>query len=168
MGTSNRKTALTLWDRDEFLMPFSTLIDQLVHKSFPELSKELGIDFFEKGSYPKADIKEFDDKIVIEAEVPGLTKDDIDIQVSGNYLTLLCDKREEVEETKAKYIRRELKKSHSTRTFVLNDNIDKDNISAEFNNGCLSITLLKLKPESIKEEVKKVAITEPVTYPYKK
>ena len=63
-------------DRDEFLTPFDKIFDKMMVQQFPEFTKEVGIDFFYAGSYPKVDAMEFSDRVVIEAEIPGLKKED--------------------------------------------------------------------------------------------
>jgi len=47
---------MTPFHRDEFLAPFDTLFDRMLSNTFPELAKEVGVDVFQKGAYPKCDI----------------------------------------------------------------------------------------------------------------
>jgi len=116
-------------------------------------------DFFEKGSYPKVNIIDFSEKIVIEAEVPGLDKSDVNVEVESNVLTILGNKAVNVERDSNQtgtYLRRELKRSSFRRSFTLGDNISKDTIDAKFENGILLVTLHKIKPN--KPEVKKITV----------
>lgn len=135
-------------DRDEFLTPFDRLFDDVFSVQFPELTKELGVGFFEKQSYPKVDVVDYQDKVEILAEIPGLTKDEISIELQENVLVLSGQKTKRVEDSdqNKKYIRKELKHSSFKRSFTLSDVIDKENLDAKFENGLLTIVLKKVKP----------------------
>jgi HSP20 family protein len=96
---------------------------------------------------------------VIEAEVPGLDKSDVNVEVESNVLTILGNKAVNVERDSNQtgtYLRRELKRSSFRRSFTLGDNISKDTIDAKFENGILLVTLHKIKPN--KPEVKKITV----------
>lgn len=149
--------AFSTVDRDEFLKPFDTVFDKLFQNSFPELYSELGVGFFEKQSFPKIDAIDYDDRVEILAEIPGLTKDEVSVEISDNVLSIHGKKQVETKNTEKKnYIRRELKHSNFTRSFTLGKNIDQSNLVAKFENGILSITLKKLLPK--KPKVTKVNI----------
>lgn len=134
-------------DRNEFLTPFDRFFDDLFSSSFPDLSKEFGVGFFEKQSYPKVDIVDYDDSVVIEAEIPGLNKEEVSVEVQDDILTISGQKLKQAESKETgKYIRRELKHSSFKRSFTLTDVINKDSLQAKFENGLLKITLKKVKP----------------------
>ena len=90
-----------------------------------------------------ADIRDLGKEYVIDAEMPGLTKDDIKLGMDGDILTIEAEKKEETAETRGNYIRRERKYGTFTRSFRFED-IQKDKIGAKFENGILRITLPKL------------------------
>lgn len=135
-------------DRDEFLAPFDRLFDDVFSNQFPELSKELGVGFFEKQSYPRVDVVDYNDRVEILAEVPGLSKDEVNVEVQDDVLTISGQKVKRVEESEQnkKYIRKELKHSSFKRSFTLSDTIDRENLEAKFDNGLLKIVLKKIKP----------------------
>ena len=142
-------------DRDEFLTPFDKIFDKMMVQQFPEFTKEVGIDFFYAGSYPKVDAMEFSDRVVIEAEIPGLKKEDLGIKVENDILTISGNKRDTIEDKTGKYIVRELKRSSFKRSFKLQENIDRKSIDAKFEHGMLLITLKKVtKDNPIGFEVK--------------
>lgn len=140
--------ALRHIDRDEFLTPFDRVFDEVFAAHFPELNKELGVGFFEKQSYPRVDVIDYNDRVEILAEIPGLSKDEVSVDVQENVLTISGQKIKNVDdkESTGKYIRRELKHSSFKRSFTLGDIIDKDKPLAKFENGLLTVTLNKLKP----------------------
>lgn len=144
----------------EMVNPFSNIFDDMIKDAFPEFYKKSGISFI-KGSYPKVNIIEFEDKAVIEAEIPGLTKEDISIKVTkkdkDNILTISGQKQDRnFEEGDITYC--ELKHSAFSRSFQLNDNIDCTKIDAEFKNGILDITLKKITPEKIEDNEQEIKI----------
>jgi len=145
--------------RDEFLTPFDKIFDDFFAANVPNFTQDFGVDFFEKGSYPKVNVIDFSDRVVIEAEIPGLDKSDVNVEIESNVLTIVGNKLvvpdKEQGET-GTYIRRELKRSSFRRSFTLGDNISKDKVEAVFQNGMLTITLPKVKPT--KPEVKRITV----------
>jgi len=146
----------SLFDRDEFLTPFSSFFDDFFNNSFPTLS--FGDDFFGKGTYPKVDISDEVDKITIEAEVPGLTKEQVSVEIDNGVLKIKGNKQDVVDTSSKKYVHKELKRSSFCRSFVIGNNINKDKLDAKFDNGVLTIVLPKLVPDKAREEVKKIEI----------
>ena len=133
------------FNRDEFLTPFDKIFDQMMSKQFPTFQEEVGVSF-NKGSYPKVNVYEYDDKIGIIAEIPGLDKKNVSVEVEEDVLTISGDKHG-VEDEGAKCITRELKHSSFKRSFNLGDHLDGDNVSATFKDGMLSISIPKKEPE---------------------
>jgi len=141
-------------NRDEFLTPFDKIFDELMNKQFPAFQEEVGVSF-NKGSYPKVNVYEHDDRIGIIAEIPGLDKENVSVEVEEKVLTISGDKHG-VEDEGAKCITRELKHSSFKRSFNLGDHLDGDNVSATFKDGMLSISVPKTEPELPKKNVVKI------------
>ncbi len=97
----------------------------------------------------RADIKEKDDEYLIEAEMPGMNKEDIELEIDDNYLTITADHTEETEEKGENYIRRERRQGRYARSFYL-DNVKEDEIKAEYNDGILTVHLPKLEKSEVK------------------
>ena len=144
------------FDRDEFITPFDKLVDKFFNQSFPEVSKEVGLDVFQNSAYPKCDIVDFNDRIEIVAEVPGLSKDQISIDVDDDIISIKGEKNKKVEKEGGTYLRKELKKSSFKRTFTADPTIfDLEKVSAVFNDGVLELSVPKLKPQKkTKKEIK--------------
>jgi HSP20 family protein len=142
------------FNRDEFLTPFSTLFDNFFNDSFDFLGK----DFFEKGTYPKVDIRNEENKIIIDAEVPGLTKNQLNLEVDGDILRIKGDKKEVDGSKSNTYVHRELKHSSFCRSFNLGDNVDVSKIDAKFENGVLEITIPKKVVDPKIPPIKKIEI----------
>lgn len=146
----------TPFNRDEFLTPFSSLFDEFFNSSFPSLS--LGDDFFRKGTYPKVDVIDEKDKIIIEAEVPGLSKDQVSVEIDNGVLRIKGEKQESQDKETRKFVHKELKRSSFCRSFVIGDNINKDELNAKFDNGILTVTLPKIVADKKLEQIKKIEI----------
>ena len=141
--------------RDEFLTPFDKIFDELMNKQFPAFQQEVGVSF-NKGAYPKVNVYEYDDKIGIIAEIPGLDKKNVSVEVEDNLLTISGDKHG-LEDNGAKCITRELKQSSFKRSFNLGDHLDGDDVSANFKDGMLSISIPKKEPELPKKKMVKIS-----------
>jgi HSP20 family protein len=98
------------------------------------------------------DVREEKDRYVLEAELPGLTEKDIEVKVEDNLLTISSKKDEKREEKRNGYLIRERRSSAFQRSFVLPTDVDKENITAQFKNGILTLDMKKLasaQPKSI-------------------
>ena len=142
-------------NRDEFLTPFDTIFDQLMLKQFPNFQEEVGVSF-NKGAYPKVNVYEYDDKISIVAEIPGLDKKNVTVDVEEDVLIISGDKHG-FDSDGGKCITRELKQSAFKRSFNLGEYLDGTNVSAEFKDGMLSISIPKKEPEQPKKHSVKIS-----------
>jgi HSP20 family protein len=149
-----------LGSREEFLAPFDTVFDTLMGRTFPEFSREFGVNFFEKSAYPKVNIIDYSDSIQIEAELPGHTKESISIgyddkilTISGNNLNK-ADESADIKNGTAKYILKELKRSSFKRSFTLDaDLLDTDSIQAKFDSGVLHVCVPKRKQRQTEKKI---------------
>ena len=142
-------------NRDEFLTPFDKIFDQLMSKTFPTFQDEVGVSF-NKGAYPKVNVYEYDDHIGIVAEIPGLDKNNVAVDVEDGVMTISGDKHG-FDHDGGKCITRELKQSSFKRSFNLGDHLDGDKVSASFKDGMLSISIPKKEPEQPKKTFIKIS-----------
>jgi|TARA_R100001463_G_scaffold54100_2_gene105114 HSP20 family protein len=149
-------TILRTFDRDEFLTPFDKLFDTMMETQFPEVSKSVGVNAHQGSAYPKVNVYEYDDKVGVVAEIPGLDKNQIKVEVEEGILTISGDKHNVWEEDGAKILKKELKESSFKRSFTLGDMLDGDKVNANFKDGILSISIPKIEPKQPK--VNKVKI----------
>ncbi len=101
---------------------------------------------------PAVDITETDAAYVVTAEVPGCSKDDVNVEVHDNVLTVSGEKRSEREEKKEKSRWVERSYGRFTRSFTLPADADAGRIEASFKEGVLSVTIAKTeetKPKQI-------------------
>ena len=143
-------------DRDEFLIPFDKVFDKLLETNFPEVIDQVGVTPYSNSAYPKVNVYEYDDKVGIVAEIPGLSKKQIKVDVEDNILTISGDKHSVWDDAKAKVLRRELKQSSFRRSFTLGELLDGDDFSANFKDGVLSIEIPKVEPAKPKKHSIKI------------
>lgn len=103
----------------------------------------------------KADVYQDGDNLVIEAELPGFSKDEVKVQVTENQLTISAQRDEAREEKSENYFRKERSVNQACRTFIIDD-LDADKIQAEFKDGLLKLTVPK--PEKLQPQVKEIKI----------
>jgi HSP20 family protein len=151
------RTGIPFFDRDDFLTPFDKMFDAMVETQFPEVVKSVGVKPYAGSAYPKVNVYEYDDKIGIVAEIPGLDKKQLTVEVEEGVLTIAGDKHGTFEDEGAKVLRRELKQSSFKRSFELGELLDGDNIAANFKDGILSISIPKSEPEKPKKTYIKIA-----------
>ena len=144
-------------DRDSFLTPFDKMFDQMIETHFPSVVQQVGVKPYQGSAYPKVNVYEYDDKIGIVAEIPGLNKKQLNVDVEDGVLTISGDKHSTFEEDGAKVIRRELKQSSFKRSFELGEQLDGDNINASFKDGVLSVSIPKIEPEKPKKTFVKIS-----------
>ena len=96
----------------------------------------------------RTDINDEGDKYVMESELPGFEKEDINIDIKDDYLTISAEhsSNDEEKDEKGNYIRRERSFGSYKRSFGISD-VEHDGISAEYKNGVLTIELPKKKAE---------------------
>lgn len=103
-----------------------------------------------KGTMPATNIMEGTDSFVLELAAPGFSKSDFSIEVNNNTLTIKGEKQN-ADAANVKYTRCEFGYGNFSRSFILGKAVDTNNIEAKYENGILSITLMKreeAKPKS--------------------
>lgn len=110
---------------------------------------------FDKSRFvPRVDVAEDEKNLYIHAELPGMTKDNVQVVIDEErILTIKGEKRQEehTEDKKKNFVRIERNYGSFTRSFTLPDNINAEAISAAFENGVLNVTLPKMEPAKPKE-----------------
>jgi HSP20 family protein len=150
------RTNIPFFNRDDFLTPFDKMFDQMVSTHYPDIAKSVGVNPMQGSAYPKVNVYEYDDKVGIVAEIPGLNKKQLNVSVEEGVLTISGDKHSAFENDGAKVLRRELKQSSFKRQFELGDLLDGENISADFKDGILSVSVPKLEPKQPKIHTVKI------------
>jgi len=142
--------ALMRWDPYRELSTFADRFNRAVgSQQARERDEEMGL-----GAWmPPVDIAEDKEKITLTAELPGFKEDEVQIQMEGNLLTMRGERKFEEEKAGRNYHRIERSYGQFMRSFTLPNNVDRENIRAQFKNGLLEIELPKredAKPKQIK------------------
>ena len=151
------KTNFPAIAREQFLTPFDKMFDQIINSQFPEIEKQIGVKPFKGTAYPKINVYEWKDKVGVIAEIPGLSKKDLSVEVTDGVLTISGDKHKLFDVGDAKVIRRELKESSFKRQFELGEELNGKDIKAKFEDGILSIEIPKIEPEKPKTNKVKIS-----------
>ena len=105
---------------------------------------------------PAINVIETDKAYKLELAAPGMTKEDFSVRIDEeNNLVISMEKKAENKEEKkdGRYLRREFSYSKFQQTMILPENVDKDHISAQVENGVLNIELPKLSEEEVKKAI---------------
>lgn len=128
-------------------------------------SFDLFDNFFDDGFFPpkeknlmKTDIKELKDKYLIDMDLPGFEKENINLSLKNGYLDIKAKSEQSNNEDKENYIRRERFFGECSRSFYVGDDITEEDINAEFKNGILKITIPKKEETEETNEAKKIEI----------
>ena len=144
---------LVKWNPWREMDTFSDRVNRLFNEPyFPtvRLSED-----FETGNWrPVVDIYENDDGIVIKADLPGIDKDHVHVDVKDRILTLKGERSYENEVKEDKYYRKERAYGTFQRSFTLPAVVDPDKINAEFKDGVLKIDI----PKPEEEKPKKISV----------
>ena len=108
------------------------------------------------GNAPKVDVSESDREIQIVAELPGLKQEDVRLTLEDDVLTMSGETSESREETDKEYHLAERSYGRFERSFRLPDTVDRERVSAKFENGLLTVTLTK--SEKAQQKVKRIEI----------
>lgn len=93
---------------------------------------------------PAVDLIDRETEIVVRAELPGVSKEDISISLSGDSITIEATTRKEEDEEKGNYRRREISSSSFSRSMWLPAEVDSEKAKAAFKDGVLEVTLPKV------------------------
>ena len=95
------------------------------------------------GWNPAVDIKETKDAYIFQAELPGMNREDLDVELTGETLVISGKREEHHDETKEGFVRRERQYGMFKRMFRLEQPVAPDKIVAEYKDGVLNVTVPK-------------------------
>ena len=139
--------------------PFRDLgtLQEEVNRLFStNLTRPFGEEGIGRGAWsPNVDIYENKDQIVLEAELPGMNRDDFDLTIENNVITLRGERRFEKKEESDNYHRVERAYGSFTRSFTLPQTVSADGATAEYRNGVLRVSL----PKHEESKARRIQIT---------
>jgi HSP20 family protein len=101
----------------------------------------------------KVDISEDESGFHLDAELPGIEKENIALNIENDVLTIKAERKLETEESKKNYHRIERRSGSFSRSFNLGEMVSQEEIGADFKNGILHVTLPKAAPIKKKKEI---------------
>ena len=142
------------WDPFSELSTLQGRMNRLFEETLPSTRKDEDLD--RSVFYPAVDINEGDKAITLKADLPGIKKEDVHIDVNDGVITLRGERKFEKEDKKENYHRIERSYGSFHRSFTLPSTVDIGAIKAKYKDGILEVTLPKTeeaKPKSIPVEI---------------
>lgn len=137
--------------------PLFKSFDGIMKDLFNEIPTKVGKSVREDVlHFPPANIIEKADSYTVELSVPGFTKEDFNVKLDNNMLTVSTEKKEESNDSTDKFIRREFSYRAFNRSFVIDEKIETEKIAAKYENGILTLELPK--KESEKKVTKEISV----------
>lgn len=130
------------------LFDFGSVFDEFFNEPFAAVP-------FTSTQAIKADVRETEKEFIIEADMPGVKKEDIKLELRDGILTVGVEHNEQIDEKQDNYIRKERRYGSYCRSFSV-DGVKQEDVSAKYNDGVLTVTLPKA--EEVKEKTHKIDI----------
>lgn len=133
------------------LTPWNRKGNEIARRSDPFDLRSVFDNFFDDAFLPsvfasahpiKTDIRETEKEYVVEAEIPGASKEDIKLDLRDDMLTISVERNEQVNEENDRFIRRERRFGSYSRSFYV-ENVKHEGVTAKYENGILKVTLPK-------------------------
>jgi HSP20 family protein len=137
-------------------MEDKAMLPTITRKTYsPFLSNLFDDDFFpvlsnRTSSMPAVNIKENEKSFMLELAVPGMDKKDLKIDINEDVLTISSESKNETEEEKDGYKRKEFSYSSFCRSFFIPENVNREKIVASYSDGILNVELPKMEEEKSK------------------
>lgn len=120
-------------------------------EAFPSLLRTWKLEPAIQAPKIKIDLTEHEDSYAVKAEIPGVRKEDIDVRIDGNQVTIGAEVRKDKEEKKdGRVLRSEREYGYASRSFTLASAVDDTKADAKYNNGVLELVLPKKATASSK------------------
>ncbi len=129
--------------------PFTALTREM-DRLFEEMTRSFGLPRTAAGEVmlvPRVDVKETDEAVVVQAELPGVAEGDVEVEFTDGVLTIRGEKKQEREEKDKGYYVMERRYGTFLRRIPIPVEVDEERIEARFDRGVLTVTLPK-KPET--------------------
>jgi HSP20 family protein len=128
--------SISRWDPWNDMVTMRDAMDQFVRESFarPRTAMDLGV---------ALDVMDTNDAFVVDAVLPGVKPEDVQLQIKDDVLMISGDIKDEHEEKQGNWLQRERRFGHFQRSVRLPGSVDADNVNATFRDGMLHITLPK-------------------------
>jgi HSP20 family protein len=131
-------------EADVLSRTFNDIVDEFFNGSTTNYRKD--------SFMPSVDVSETENEFLIAAELPGMKKDDISVDIEKGRLTISGERKFKNEEENKNYHRLETRYGKFSRSFYLPDSIEEESIQAKYEDGILNITIAKSE-EKVKKKI---------------
>jgi len=138
------------WDPFRNVAALQDRINRIFDESFSRTA-DVDDDISMSAWKPSVDIYETDEAIILKAELPGINKEDVSVEIKDNVLTLRGERVEDKEIKEGSYFRKERCFGTFSRAFNLQHRVQPDKIKAKFKDGILEIEIPKPEEEKPKQ-----------------
>jgi len=152
MGTEKDEMSDDVEEKSPAENMLSDIVNTIREKQ-EELGKNLS-DYTTSFQKPLADVMETETSIIVITDLPGVKKDDIDIDISEDTIDIVARFDDEIDEEGANYIKKERNYGETRRSINLPAKIDVKKASAKFNEAILTVKLPKIEEEKHKVDIK--------------
>jgi len=142
-------------EEEEKRVPSESVLSDII-TSIREKQEDLGkslSDYSKSLQKPLADIIETDDAITVVTDLPGVKKEDVEVNISEDSLDIVAKFDDEITDEGTNYIKRERSYGETKRTIALPEKINIKKASAKFNDSVLTVELPKIKEEKHKVNI---------------
>jgi HSP20 family protein len=122
--------ALMKWDPFAAFAQLDSTFDELIRRNFGSPAQQF---------VPAVDMSTDGPDMVIRMELPGVDPGGVDVQLAGNVLTISGERKDSVDDSNGRVLRRELRYGSFSRSFRLPDAVDADHVTADFEHGVLTV-----------------------------
>ena len=141
---------------NNFIKSVNDEISSILNRHFDNLYPDYGFDEMSENLSIPVEVRDKKDEYDVRAELPGVKKEDLDIEINDNYLTISATKSEEKNEEEKTYKKSEFSYGEFSRTLYLPQDVDTDKIDAKLEHGVLKLIIPKLNKED--KSVKKITV----------
>lgn len=141
---------------NNFIKSVNDEISSILNRHFDNLYPDYGFDEMSENLSIPVEVRDKKDEYDVRAELPGIKKEDLDIEINDNYLTISATKSEEKNEEEKTYKKSEFSYGEFSRTLYLPQDVDTDKIDAKLEHGVLKLVIPKLNKED--KSVKKITV----------
>jgi HSP20 family protein len=121
---------------------FDNFFDNFLSRRWPRMDWSLST--LSEAGIPRVDIIDHDNDIEVQAALPGVKKEDLEVTINHQTITIrTCTKEEKQEEEKGNYFRREIMRGEYQRSLALPENVNSDQANASFKDGILKVIIPK-------------------------
>ena len=139
---------------------FSDLFDDPFFEGWRNMDRAAACDPNMSAGMMSTDVRETDKGYMVDIDMPGFKKDEINLDIKDGYLTVSAEKGldKKEEDKKGRILRQERYAGSCSRTFYVGEAVEPEDVSAKFENGILQLHILKKEAKKVEKKDNRIAI----------